>query len=307
MSDRVAVLVVNFETRDALGQCLRSVAAARPAEIIVVDNASSDGSAASVASEFPAARLIANRTNVGFGAAVNQAAEATNAEILLVLNADTEIAPDSVEELAAFLETHPKAAVVGPRLVKRNGERHSTCRPFPGTLRWVVDNEDVAPLLTWIPGFRERSYVVWSHDRERRVPWFVGAAFAIRKSAFASVGGFDERYFLYFEEVDLFHRLGERGWEIHFAPVTSVLHRGGESTRLARADNEVRLLAGHLLFLRLHASPVRRALSIAALKVLDLFRLTVRSLAWLRAGNERARESARQDLSASARRLLHTW
>ena len=307
MSGRVAVLVVNFETRDALGQCLRSVSVAQPAEIVVVDNASSDGSAASVTSEFPGVRLIANRTNVGFGAAVNQAAEATSADILFVLNADTEIAPDGVEQLTAYLEAHPRAAVVGPRLVKRNGERHSTCRPFPGTLRWVVDNEDVAPLLTWIPGFRERSYVVWSHDRARRVPWLVGAAFAIRKSAFDSAGGFDERYFLYFEEVDLFHRLSERGWEVHFAPVTSVFHRGGESTRLARADNEVRLLAGHLLFLRLHASPLQRTLAIAGLKALELFRLTARGIAWLRAGNERARESAREDLSASARRLLRTW
>lgn len=218
-----AVVIVNFNTRRHLRACLASVFAERPSRVVVVDNASRDGSVEMLRAEYPGVELVANRKNLGFGAAANQGIASCGEPYVLLLNADTTLQAGALRSLAAYLDEHPVAAVVGPRLSNADGTLQRSARTYPQlvTLR---------PLLRHVPLVRELYLPTWSHSRPRRVPYVVGAALAIRRRAFDRVGGFDPDFFLFYEEVDLCRRLRLAGWEVHFAPVTTVAHAGGAST-----------------------------------------------------------------------------
>ncbi|HEX2190634.1 MAG TPA: glycosyltransferase family 2 protein, partial [Longimicrobiaceae bacterium] len=205
-----AVVVVNHNTRELLRACLASLPSGVPA--VVVDNASTDGSAEMVRASFPHAVLLADGTNPGYGAAANRGVRACAAEHVLVLNSDTRLEPGALEALGAHLDRHPRAAVAGPALLNPDGSPQASCFPFPGTLGWLLENDPVAPLAVRIPGLRGRLLCASPPRRAAAVPWVLGAALAVRRSAFEEVGGFDEAYFMYFEEVDLCRRLASAGW-----------------------------------------------------------------------------------------------
>jgi N-acetylglucosaminyl-diphospho-decaprenol L-rhamnosyltransferase len=227
----LAVAVVSYDTRDLLERCLRSVRAARPVQTVVVDNGSTDGSIELVRERFSEMTLIVNDPNRGYGAAANQAIAASSAPVVLLLNSDTEIAPDAPEALGRYLAEHPEAAVAGPRLVNPDGSLQASTLGFPSRADMLMGDTGLHLLVRRMPGLRERFLRTWSHDAARPVPWLRGAALAIRRSAFEAVGGFDERYFMYYEEVDLCRRLAAAGLQTHFAPVTDVVHARAASTR----------------------------------------------------------------------------
>jgi GT2 family glycosyltransferase len=233
MSDTraLAVAVVSFQTRDDLKRCLMSVRAAHPPETVVVDNGSTDGSIELVREQFPEVRLLVNERNCGYGAAANQAIAACSAPAVLLLNSDTVLDAHALAALAEYLAAHPRAAIVGPRLADLDGTLQHSTYPYPSALDTLVGETGAHLAIRAIPVVRERLLRTWSHDRSRRVPWVLGAALAIRRDAWATVGGFDEAFFMYGEEVDLSQRLAHAGFETHFAPVTTVLHVGGASTR----------------------------------------------------------------------------
>jgi len=247
-----AVVVVNFNTREDLRACLRSVVASAPRQIVVADNGSTDGSREVVREAFPSVALLCLDENPGYGGAANRAIAATSAPYVLLLNSDTLIAPDALETLGAYLDTHPGAAVVGPRLLNPDGSLQPSCYPFPGSLRWAFDNDDVGRLLARLPLVRELGLRTWRHDRSRRVPWVKGAALALRRAAFDAVGGFDESFFMYHEESDLCFRLADAGWEVHFAPVTDVVHTGGTSTAQRQPEMDAALARSATRFHRKH-------------------------------------------------------
>jgi GT2 family glycosyltransferase len=250
----IAVVIVNYNTREYLRACLESVCAEAPVETIVVDNASSDGSAEMVRAGYPRVRLYANRRNIGYGAAANQAIAGSTATYVLLLNSDTLLPAGALQALSSYLDRTPRAAVVGPRLVNPDGTLQRSCFRFPGTFWWFVDNDDVSGFFRHLPVLRNRLLRTWSHRCARVVPWIKGAAIAIRKSAFDSVGGFDESFFLYFEETDLCYRLRTAGWETHFAPHPTITHVGEASTAQYRTDMTVQLVASHLRFCHRHYS-----------------------------------------------------
>jgi GT2 family glycosyltransferase len=140
-----------------------------------------------------------------------------------VLNADTRLAEGAVAALSGYLDEHPEAAVVGPRLVREDGSLQPSALPFPRpvTLR---------PLVRHLPLLREWYLPTWSHSSARAVPYVLGAALCLRRTAVEEVGGFDPAFFLFYEEVDLCRRLRRAGWQVHFAPITTVIHTGGAST-----------------------------------------------------------------------------
>src|SRR5262249_11131009 len=149
---------------------------------------------------------------------------------VLLLNSDTLLAPGALAALAQYLDAHPRAAIAGPRLRNADGSLQPSCHPFLGTMQSFLEKSVVARALARLPVVRDHYLLVnSSHAAPRVVPWVLGAALAIRRSAFDQVGGFDESFFLYAEEVDLCYRLKAAGWEVHFAPVTDVVHVGGAS------------------------------------------------------------------------------
>jgi GT2 family glycosyltransferase len=226
----VAAAVVSYNTQAHLARCLASLAGHPFSEIVVVDNASTDGSAAFVADRHPAIRLVANTINVGYGAAANQALRTANAPYVLLLNADTEVLPGSAAILARHLDDRPAAAIAAPRLIDDRGIPQISVFPFPGTSGWLLENAPLAALVRRLPAARVRSVSFRETPDARPVPWALGAALLMRRDAVLAVGGFDESYFMYYEEVDLCRRLAQAGHETLYVPGATIVHVGGAST-----------------------------------------------------------------------------
>jgi GT2 family glycosyltransferase len=284
---RLAVAIVNRNTRDLLRDCLATV----PAHVtaVVIDNASTDGSAAMVATEFPHVHLIASARNPGYGAASNEAIRACAEPYVLLLNSDTLIHEGAVPALAAYLDAHPEVGVAGPRLLNHDGSLHPSCFPFPGTLGWLVENDPVSPLVGLVPPLRRRTLRYAPPERSTAVPWVHGSALAVRRTAFEAVGGFDESFFMYFEEVDLCRRLAAAGWEIHFVHPARVTHLGGASTRQVRTEMAVAHFRSTLHFYRRHYGGLRLAFWVGLMRAKMLARLMRDSaLVPLRARADRA-------------------
>ena len=230
----VSVVVVTFQSRDVIAGCLEPLQAE---PVVVVDNASADGTAAFVRERFPAVRVLELERNVGFGAAANAGVDAVESEYVLLLNPDARPAGDALSSLHACAVAHPNAAIAVPALVDEAGRPQPSRIGYP-TWRWTG-----SPAVTSFPG-RRHTY----GDRG----FAVGAALLFRRAAFRAVGGFDPDYFLFYEEVDLCLRLEQAGWDIVSCPAAAFRHAGGASTRRDWAESYRRQLAGHLRFIRKH-------------------------------------------------------
>lgn len=254
-TDVMDIVLVNRNTRDQLLAALDTVFAEVPGQVVVVDNGSSDGSAEAVRERFPEVQVIVRTDNPGYGAGANQGIAACRAPFVLALNSDALLRPGTLAALSSYLEDHPRAGVVGPRLVNPDGTLQHSCFPFLGSFQMIVEKSPLGRLLARVPPVRERWLLRWSsHDRPRVVPWLLGAALAFRREAFDQVSGFDGSFFMYGDEVDLCWRLREAGWECHFAPVATVMHVGGVSTAAVRAEMELRRIDSSRRFYRLHYS-----------------------------------------------------
>jgi hypothetical protein len=244
-----AAVIVNHETREHLRACLETVWAEGPGEVVVVDNASTDGSAGMVRAGFPEARLVENGDNPGYGAAVNQGIAACRSPFILLLNSDTRVRPGALEALGRELEGHSRAAVAGPLLLNPDGTRQPSCFPFLTPFDVLAMNTYLNRIVRYSRRFRP----VYSSIPAGEVPWVKGAAMAIRREAFEAVGGFDESYFLYAEEMDFCWRLRRSGWEIRFTPEAAVVHEEGASTGRMRPEMAVRLFQSLAHFHRRHS------------------------------------------------------
>jgi GT2 family glycosyltransferase len=253
----MAVTIVNYNTRECLQACLETVQLEKPGEVVVVDNASSDGSVEMAQACYPQVDLHANKTNVGYGAAANQAIASCSARYVLLLNSDTMLERGALQAMSTYLDEHPRAAVVGPRLVGMDGNLQLSCYPFPTPFNLLFVNSIVGRLIRYVPVLRNWHLRTWSHARARVVPWVLGAALAIRPEAFMAVGGFDESFFMYSEEMDLCYRLQAAGWQVHFAPVTTVRHVYGASTKQRRTEMLVQLFTSLRHFYQRHYSKLQ--------------------------------------------------
>ena len=232
----ISFIVVSWNTRDLLRACLAGVrreAMGLIHEILVVDNASEDGSADMVAQEFPSVRLLRNRTNRGFGGACYQAIGEARGLHLMLLNPDAEPLDRAPAALVAFLDAHPDVGVVGPLIVNGSDEPGLTYGYYPSVATALL------PLLRPLGGlFRGRwdlhalGVVPASPDPEspaRDVDYVSGAALTVRREAVEQVGGFDDRFFLYFEETDLCRRIRLSGRRVVYLPAARVRHHEGAS------------------------------------------------------------------------------
>jgi GT2 family glycosyltransferase len=301
---RTSVVVVNYETRDLLRSCLHTLPPGL--EVVVVDNASRDGSVEMVRAEFPGVRIVENRENTGYGAGANFGVRACSREFVLVLNSDTLLAPDTIERLERAMDASPAAALLGPRLLNADGTLQPSCFPFPGTSRWLVENEPVVRMAGWIPPVRRRLLCYSPPSVRTRVPWVLGAALAMRRAVFEQVGGFDETFFMYYEEVDLCRRFWAAGWSVEHVPDAEVTHLGGASTSQFRAAMAVEHFRSTLRYYHRYYHGPRRVAWVAMMRAKLAFRM-VRDLAGIplsRRGEQRAR--LRADVSAWGRALRLT-
>lgn len=267
----IAAVFVSHNTRGLLLDALASVRGAR--EIVVVDNASTDGTVTAVRQAFPEATVIESPVNKGYGAAANLGVAACSSPFVLLLNSDVVKRPGAFRALTAHLERNPRAGLVGPRLENPDGTLQRSCFAFLGTARLAVEKTALGPWLGRFLGGWSIHY--GPYDRPRTAPWVLGAALAVRRQAFDDVGGFDPSFFLYGEEVDLCYRMWKAGWEVHYTPAATVEHLGGGSTAAARREAEVRRVDSARRFYRRHYPPVRAAL-------LDFLIRTAMRLRWVR-------------------------
>jgi N-acetylglucosaminyl-diphospho-decaprenol L-rhamnosyltransferase len=226
----LAVVIVNYNTGEWLRRCLASIAAARgdiTTDVVVLDNDSHDGSAD--AAEAAGARLIRNPSNRYLSPAWNQGAAETDAAYVLFLNPDTEWFRGTLADLVAAARRHPHAGIVGPMLRNPDGTVYPSGRRFP-SLPNAVGHAFVSPITRDNRFTRRYEMDGWNRTSEREVDWVSGACMLFPRSAFDEVGGFDEAFPLYAEELDIATRLRDAGWRVVFTPEVEVIHAVGVST-----------------------------------------------------------------------------
>jgi GT2 family glycosyltransferase len=257
----VTAIIVNFNAGDELRAALASVAselAGRAWEGIVVDNASQDGSAA-IAHEFaPSVTLLANAANVGFGRAVNQALARARAPFVLIMNPDCRLEPGAIAALEAELRRYPRCAIAGPRILDPDGSVQGSARGDPDMLTGFFGRSTALRRLMPGLGVSRRNVVDATMDAGSAsvgVDWLSGACVLARRDALAAVGGFDERYFLYWEDADLCRRLRAAGHEVRYVPAASAVHRVGHSSRTARGSSVRAFHDSAYLYYSTHVAP----------------------------------------------------
>lgn len=230
---RLSVVVVNWNTKEMLKGCLESVFSSftqTPKEVIVVDNHSIDGSQEMVKKEFPNARLIENKDNLGFSRACNQGIEESQSEYVAVLNSDTLVSPAAFGQIVDFMDKHEQAGIAGPKLLDEDGSVQLSCRNFP-SFKEAAGHAFAGILNQANPYTRSYRLADWDHQTVREVDWVSGACMVLRKKALEEVGLFDESYFMYLEDVDLCYRMHQAGWKVYFYPDAQVTHISGQSSR----------------------------------------------------------------------------
>jgi len=229
----IDVCIVSYRCPEELGRCLRACqrsAIAAELRVTVVDNASGDRTVELLRREFPWVRVVANARNVGFAAACNQGLRLGNAPYVLFLNPDTDANPPAFGRLAQFLETHRRAAAVSPRLVNEDGSLQRSLYRFPTICSALADYLTLAERFPDSRWLRVRLLSERAHQGCRQVEWATGACLLFRRSAWESVDGLDEGFFLYAEEMDLCIRLRQRGGTLWYCPEAQVVHKVGAST-----------------------------------------------------------------------------
>ena len=289
----VSAIIVNWNTRelllkciDSLLRCTRSVSL----EVIVVDNASADGSADAVRNQFPGVRLIVNDANLGFAKANNIGIRASSGRYVCLVNSDVEVHDGCLDTLCAFMDSSRTIAVAGPRVLWPDGSMQSTCRKFPGlwnNLCPALGLDRLFPRTSWLSG---EHMFYFAHDRRRDVDVLVGCLMIARREAFHTIGLLDEQFFIYAEDVDWCRRFRSGGWSVAFCPDAQATHRGRSSSSSNPARFSIEQLKAVFQYWRKHHGPVKCTLFhliVILHYALRLCGLTVLSI---------VRPSAREDL-----------
>jgi hypothetical protein len=237
----LSISIVSWNTRDLLGQCLTSVydtADGLELEVIVVDNASSDGSAEMVRSKYPDVKLIENSDNVGFARANNQAFEHSAGRCLLLLNPDTVCLPGAPPGLIRFLDENPKAGAVGPLVLNADKMLQYSWARFPTLWSEAIGKLDrrIGPRGVW-PGTADEVCALGPFP----VDWIGGCCLMVKRGAVEQIGPMDESLFMYSEETDWCLRLRKAGWEVWVEPGAQIVHLAGQSSVQAPGETALRL------------------------------------------------------------------
>lgn len=242
----ISVIVVNWNGGDLFRECLASLlgkGSGLAIEVIVVDNASTDGSAEMVEREYPGFRLIRNDRNLGFATANNLAIKQSSGKYVALVNSDVKVLPGCFEELCAYLDGNPEVGCVGPRVLNPDLTLQDSCRRFPGLWNTICSATGLATAFPRCKAFSGEHMVYFAHDRVSRVDGLVGCFWMVRRAALDDVGLLDEAFFMYAEDVDWCRRSWRAGWPVVFVPSASAIHyragsSGGDPVRWAVAQQD---------------------------------------------------------------------
>jgi N-acetylglucosaminyl-diphospho-decaprenol L-rhamnosyltransferase len=265
----ISIITINWNSGHQLRECLEAIVKCDRCEftldkVIIVDNASTDRSLDGLEQLDLPLQIIRNTQNQGFGAACNQGAAVSNADYLLFLNPDTRVAADSIDRAACFMDKSlsQKVGVVGIQLVDERGKIQRSCARFPSpTNLWCsilgIDKLVKSPIASYM-------MTEWNHDNTQQVDHVMGAFYLIRSDLFASLQGFDENFFVYFEDLDLSYRVHQSGWSSHYLADTRCFHKGGGTSEKIKAtrlfySQRSRILYGYKHFNWFHATTIALA------------------------------------------------
>jgi hypothetical protein len=255
----LTVVIVSWNVRDLLRRCLQSIEAeARRAvndlalEIVVVDNASADGSVEMVRAEFPHARLVANEENQGFTVANNQGLVLGQGRYLLLLNPDTELTAGALATMLRSMDGHPEIGALGPQLRYPDGSLQSSRRRFPTLATALVESTVVQEW--WGDNRILRRYYMADtlDDAIQSVDWVVGACLLVRRQTYEQVGGLDEGFFMYSEEMDWCRRIKDAGWLVVYLPTATVIHHEGRSSEQVVPARHIHFQSSKVRYFRKH-------------------------------------------------------
>lgn len=243
----ISVVIVSWNVAELLEDCIGSLLNSKTddqLEIIVVDNASSDNTVALIQEKFPQVKLIANQYNYGFGRACNQGWRMAGGDFIFFLNPDAAIAANGLQILLNFMQNHPRAGIIGPKLSYPDGSIQSSRRRFLSPALAFVESTILQRYAPFKNLNNLKSYYIEAHgdpsaEESQQVDWLVGAALLVRREVLEQTGGFDERYFMYSEESDLGREAKKRGWQIWYVPEAQVMHREGRSSAKAVVQRHI--------------------------------------------------------------------
>src|SRR2546421_9545590 len=251
----ISVIIVSWNACRYLRDCLNSLRETSGAllrEVIVVDNASTDGSPEMVAEQFPEVTLIRSTENLGFARANNLGLRRASGSLLALVNSDVIVHPGCFQELAAFIERYPKVGLAGPKILGGDGGLQLTCGQLPtvwNTTCRLLALDRVLSAWPLFSGFQMRH---WDYDRRAEVQVLSGCFWVARRAAVNEVGELDEQFFFYAEDMDWCKRFGDAGWKIALVPEATATHFGGGSSSNAPLHYSIEMLRGSLRYWRKH-------------------------------------------------------
>lgn len=229
----LSIIIVNYNSKNFIDQCIESILRFSKGvnyEIVVVDNASQDGSVELLKEKYPTVRLIANNENLYFIKANNQALKEVKSRYVLLLNPDTILIENSFKKMIQFMETYPEAGACTPKLLNPNGNLQRTCMRFPSISYGILELLLINRLFPNNPINRQIQYADWDRSFNREVEVGAGACLLLRREVLNRVGLLDESYIMYNEEVDWCYRIRKTGYKIFYLAETSIIHYIGGST-----------------------------------------------------------------------------
>jgi len=252
----VSIIIVSWNTREILRDCLTSVAHQTQSshEIIVVDNASTDGTQDMLARDFPDITVIANIKNIGFAAANNQGLNVAKGVKVLLLNPDTIILDGAIDRMIDWLDTRPDVGCVGCQVWEDEDTIQNTCFAEPHPINLAIGEFNLHRLARWIPTFGRPEYTGWDRGGYREVDVVSGMFMLVPRPVFEAVGPMDEAFFVYSEEADWCRRIRDAGWLCVFTPVARILHLdgGSKSTVQIRSRMYVQMQKSKTIYVRKH-------------------------------------------------------
>lgn len=309
---KVSVVIVNWNVRDLLQQTLTTLYKNTKGvafETIVVDNGSTDGSPELVQEKWKKVKLIKLRKNMGFAAANNKGFAKAKGKYILLLNSDTIVTKTTLTGMVRFLDTHPDAGCVGAKHLNTDKSLQRSVDNFPSLLNDFLSYTELHRLPIFLPLLKNK-YAWWSdHDVVREVDWVNGACMMVQKKIIREIGGLDEGFFIYAEELDWCYRMKEKGWKVYFTPKAEIIHLGGQAMNRAADKRIILKYKGQFRFYKKHY-PVYKYIIlrtfvtlIAVMRILALLVMLVLPKSWRKNWELVTQEPVTTNIGV----MLHAW